>query len=71
MDAKELKKQLKLLKLPRNQEICVRYTDNDVLKYLSTKNTIKEEYILYSVASDLSLTKIATSKLPYFKEVGD
>lgn len=71
MDVKELKKQLKLLKLPRNQGLCVRHTENDILKYIVTKNVTKEEYILYSVAFDLSLTKIATSKLPYFKEVGD
>lgn len=71
MDVKELKKQLKSLKLPRNQELCVRHTNNDILKYITTKNIIKGEYILYSVASDLSLTKVATSKLPHFKEVGD
>ena len=55
------------LKIPKNQNLCVRQGSNGTLEYIITQHDYKEEFTLYRVEDDMKLTKIETARSPSFK----
>lgn len=65
MDIKDIKD----VKLPRNQILWLTQTKSDVPKYIITSDTVRQRYYLYEVNDQDELKKIAINKQPIFKEL--
>ena len=55
------------LRIPNNQKLCVRHVKDGMLEYIITNHIYKEDFNLYSVNDDMSLTKLETARMPSFK----
>ena len=58
------------IKIPKNQKRAVNYFENDILKYMATKDITTKKYILYQVNQEGGIEKLKTSATLNFKEVG-